>query len=536
MAASPYPGGPSPPSQAQLALAIAILKSKPPHTTIKDYILCIRNYIKTGQRERDESSQEYHLDSTAFWREAYEKSEAAQSRLLDRIYELEQRNGASALNVEPESGSKAPLRKRKTNGSPGSIALRPPKRSKTTADEKINIRKANSKFAASELGIAAGFLENATTPFLRRVHTLRKLLHRPSEPELLVTTCADICANVEQLIRLSIGPNRTKTMNSDNSSHIRSQNPGLLDILIVFEQCYPLLLQALRKVAGKDKVKNNKGIIHYHLVHLFQFILLQLHQHVLAKAKAISHLGKVSTKKGRQVPRTKTTNPLGQPLAQLSREDSQTLDSISRVLATMILSINTSRYRQIDLLEGFLFILLEHIGQMLGLVVFKELRSNSDLRTCPSKLPLPCPLAKEPTSRIEPTILEHAAVLQSYHLIWIFEQALSTLDRCGDHLKSGVRGCNITSTTSPFLAHTKKKLQNTLLRGVFGEDDAKFQDSLKLPRPVVQSRGMNGSADNIESSGENNGDWFIQELWRLLGWNTLMDNREPSTTFDSSQA
>ncbi|KMU74089.1 hypothetical protein DIZ76_016672 [Coccidioides immitis] len=160
MAASPYPGEPSPPSQAQLALAIAIVKSKPPHTTIKDYILRIRNYIKTGQRERDESSQKYHLDSTAFWREAYEKSEAAQSRLLDRIYELEQRNGASALNVEPESGSKAPLRKRKTNGSPGSIALRPPKRSKTTADEKINISKANSKFAASELGIAAGFPEN----------------------------------------------------------------------------------------------------------------------------------------------------------------------------------------------------------------------------------------------------------------------------------------------------------------------------------------------------------------------------------------
>jgi hypothetical protein len=58
-----------------------------------------------------------HLDSIAFWKQAYEQSEAAQTKLLDRIYELEQdqttpRDGLAFPEVP---ASPIPTRKRKRN-------------------------------------------------------------------------------------------------------------------------------------------------------------------------------------------------------------------------------------------------------------------------------------------------------------------------------------------------------------------------------------------------------------------------------------
>ena len=40
--------------------------------------------------KRTPAREHERLDSTAFWKQAYETSEAAQAELLDRIYELEQ--------------------------------------------------------------------------------------------------------------------------------------------------------------------------------------------------------------------------------------------------------------------------------------------------------------------------------------------------------------------------------------------------------------------------------------------------------------
>jgi hypothetical protein len=75
------------PSPAQIALALIVLKSKPNGMSLEDYFGQLRQRVlprssALGNHER--------LDSVAFWKQAYEESEAAQAKLLDRIYELEQ--------------------------------------------------------------------------------------------------------------------------------------------------------------------------------------------------------------------------------------------------------------------------------------------------------------------------------------------------------------------------------------------------------------------------------------------------------------
>jgi hypothetical protein len=59
-----------------------------------------------------------YFESVAFWQQAYERSEAAQSKLLDRIYDLEQRNETLLAKSKPIAAAEGTLEpmKRKCNG------------------------------------------------------------------------------------------------------------------------------------------------------------------------------------------------------------------------------------------------------------------------------------------------------------------------------------------------------------------------------------------------------------------------------------
>lgn len=97
------------------------------------------------------------MDSTAFWREAYEKSEAAQSQLLDKIYNLEQKNEALLLQIKPENGPKTKqTMKRGTKTDDIQLsAPPPPKRTKTTCLGRQN----------STLSFGQGWVNNGSVGF-----------------------------------------------------------------------------------------------------------------------------------------------------------------------------------------------------------------------------------------------------------------------------------------------------------------------------------------------------------------------------------
>jgi hypothetical protein len=115
------------PHPAQLALAMAIVKQKPVDLTIRgkpnayfkppktrsphlhqkynepiDHVLQIRHFIKNSKTAESSYAQDQDkfFDSVLFWQQAYERSEAEQSKLLDRIYDLERRNEALVAKVQ----------------------------------------------------------------------------------------------------------------------------------------------------------------------------------------------------------------------------------------------------------------------------------------------------------------------------------------------------------------------------------------------------------------------------------------------------
>lgn len=114
------------PSQAQLALAIAIVNFKPANISVigkqqlgqtkmsvyscrkthsellADHLQQIRLHIKGSRNQSPTSSSDKYFDSVAFWKQAYTKAESTQSKLNDRIYELEQRVETLKLKLKQE--------------------------------------------------------------------------------------------------------------------------------------------------------------------------------------------------------------------------------------------------------------------------------------------------------------------------------------------------------------------------------------------------------------------------------------------------
>jgi hypothetical protein len=68
----------------------------------------------------------------------------------------------------------------------------------------------------------------------------------------------------------------------------------------------------------------------------------------------------------------------------------------------------------------------------------------------------------------------------------------------------------------PLLSSVKTKLQNTLLKAVFGQDDPLFSDSLVQPVKPAEDRCPHSQTLDKPVS-----EWFTQEVWRLLGWEIL---------------
>jgi len=76
-----------------------------------------------------------------------------------------------------------------------------------------------------------------------------------------------------------------------------------------------------------------------------------------------------------------------------------------------------------------------------------------------------------------------------------------------------------SSFSNAFAKQVKEKLQNTLLKGVFGGDDETFRDCLQLP-PVPEN-GTGETPPSQVDPAELTPEWFTGEVWRILGWDIL---------------
>ncbi|KAK2836946.1 hypothetical protein FQN49_006563 [Arthroderma sp. PD_2] len=509
------------PSQFQLALALAVVKSMPSDTSIREHIQKLRDYIATGKRTRLETiGQENHLDSTAFWREAYEKSEAAQSKLLDKIYELEQRNETRVLRGGWDSAfDVTPLEHNKTMASPKRPpSSRPSKRAKTMSIESQIGAQPNSRNWLEHNFGNFQFYGGSTTHLMRNFHTLQTLLRKKTNPEAIADTVVAVCSRLEAVL-LSAVRDETTQRPSVKRGKGPMQSP-LQQISQILAWIYPAILQGLTRTSSIREANASAGLMVYRITKLFQLIMQQSYHYALKKADP-GHSDERTSARARQRSKTKATRQKKKPPIKPPPGTESILACFAHMTSIMFVSMDPGKPEHKGLLEGLTFVILEHIGMVLGITIFKDLSSDAESATVNPKLCLPACLTTTDSSirTLTPEIAEAAAAWNSKHLVWLLEKAMLYMDK---HQKTTEQASISVdkASSSNILAGARAKLQRTLLKGVFGADDVSFGDSLNFPSEIASN--TNRSEPSIDPQ-ECPGEWFTQEVWTLLGWESLLE-------------
>ncbi|BDD55910.1 hypothetical protein MPDQ_003288 [Monascus purpureus] len=512
----------TPPSQPQIALALAIVKQKPTEIDLKEYLPQIRQYIKTTRDFCRATSQDKFFDSVSFWQQAYEKSEAEQSKLLDRIYELEQRNAALATKIKPRDAAASleeelgPLSSKRKTASKSSVNR---KRAKTQVSTGANHNN-SSQMRSDNLSNGIEDLEGVTTSFMRNFFSLQKVLQkRPSCSNIVLAAVALCEATAKELLN-AVDQNQVKDSTcrlKPARTVLRTEIPDFTSVLHGVEIAIGLLYQALNKLSGTGG-KRDLGQVTYHLVRLFDDTMVVLQKHCKARTNKSTATSKAGTKYQRTKQSAKSKHSkMSRPVeAHLSTTGDDVSMHITRLLSTMALSLDPSSAEHRDLLEGFLFILLSRVGKLLCLFVFRDLRLHPDLKVNTAKLPLPEGLIEADMSEVS----LHSAQLEAKHLVWLLERVLAFLDTVPSLPSSPSQK---QALNGEFILGIKEKLQSTLLQAVFGANDPLFQQSLKYPaRP--ESSELDRLRKCVQVPEQSVPDWFTQEVWRLLGWDILVKN------------
>ncbi|RHZ52205.1 uncharacterized protein CDV56_102059 [Aspergillus thermomutatus] len=503
--------GNSMPSQAQLALAMAIVKQKPAGMDIQDYVLQIRKNIKNAEDCGRVYLEDRFFDSVSFWQHAYERSEAEQSRLMDRIYELEQRNEALLAKLQPQnplSQENAQVSaKRKANGN-----VNARKRAKTQVN--LQSQAAGMALETSKLAEQPEYMEESTASFMRHFYALQRVIQRRPNSLTIVQSSADLCEVAAQEVLTAVQW-RGHTIRPSKKPVLQAKRPQLEQVLRSVECAFQLILQALKRLPETENVLQSKGQLAYHLIRLYQAIATALEQYCISKSGQISaSTGSSKAPKNKQSRKSKSTKAC-QELENLTTTPvDEVASQISQLLGSIVISLNLSYAVHRTLFEGLLYVLLTRVGTLLCIFVFQDLQIRPDLHVDPTKLPLPQGLQG---IKLDDQSLR-AMQMEAKYLIWPLERSLALLDVCTS--SSSTLGPQDAPETMAWIAKTKQQLQGTLLQALFGSDRSVFPHTLQQPENL-DTHALERLQNCTQIPKQSVPDWFMQEIWRLLGWDLL---------------
>ena len=192
--------------------------------------------------------------------------------------------------------------------------------------------------------------------------------------------------------------------------------------------------------------------------------------------------------------------------------------TLCELTITMMRCLDVTIPSHMEVLEGFLFLLLKRVGQALKVFVFdngilQDLECDSIGSTAPNGI-----------------AINHQTIeAQAPCLIYLLEEAQSftrTFNIPTQPVPSSaeVPQKSATSSSTPFNTtlsnHAHIRLQHTLLTAVFGDQTrSDFQAAFTPPNVPTGDNVAAGFSEEIRAEGVK--DWFKQEVWRIIGWDAL---------------
>ena len=539
-----------------------------------------------------------HLDTIAYWRNAYIKSEETQVQLRARVAELEQgEQGVGGTTLRTLALPRSPRKRKRTAtdlAGTSSDGGRKQARVRTTStipstqkeghmDSRLEL--GTSQDSRRDMSVVTERIESSAlrpcNPLIHNLYLLQEVLaQRGSDPGELATALCGVSASICKLILAmhsskdvqnarSSPVDNSEICKHDGSAALSRPCEDLKTTLLAIQHAFPSLLEGLHRLNDLPGGPQARGQVVWSLTKTFDGLLEQIYSlstiHAPQPPKPAPRVSRSRTETQLLVtatPEETQSRPKTRVPCQACRKRHRKCDgrvptcrncedwktqckrdihpssgnapsskspppftappesalTLCELTITMMRCLDVTIPSHMEVLEGFLFLLLKRVGQTLKVFVFEDgilqdPKFNGIGSTAPNG----------------PAINHQVIEARAPCLIYLLEQAQSfmlTLNSQPQAIPNSTelpqKPTNPSSTpSSPTLSnHAYIRLQHTLLTAVFGDQArSDFQAPFTPPNAPIGENVTTKFSEGIRAEGVR--DWFKQEVWRIIGWDAL---------------
>jgi hypothetical protein len=295
--------------------------------------------------------------------------------------------------------------------------------------------------------------------------------------------------------------------------HATNNAIALQDICPQIVNSYTLLLSAVNAIPSNTQDSRALNNAVNSLTALFLTFLGSIHK--LALDEITRQEGEERSKRRKPKSNTKATKKASEP-DQASFTESAAL--LARTIRRFITSLDLNRITHCRIFKSVLSALLDHVGSSLSLLVFADPQQLDEVDA-----PIEQPCGLQHVAHVDTSTALAVAELEGPYLICILKPALGHLQQSRlDMLirsREIIAGSRTDIDNEALLQKIEKRLGDTLLRAVFGDEDQGFREAFSRqasPEDDVAEETVRDAREEDDKSK-----WYIGQLWELLGWDML---------------
>ena len=272
---------------------------------------------------------------------------------------------------------------------------------------------------------------------------------------------------------------------------------------------HTLILSALSATRpGSDLLHSTSSIIA-----VFQTLLDTLHKRTLDETRRRTEQWSSKERKAKS-----NTKAMKDPPEHRTASFTLSATLLVRTAQHMVAAFDLDASHHCQVFKSVLSVLIDEVGSVLSLFVFVDPQD-----TAMNGNPIEQTRQWRQKSGDDMSMIVAAAEIKAPYVLAVLKFALRFLREREHALPVRSReiiGGTLTDIDNDLLARNiEKRLQNTLMRGIFGPGDGKFTEAFMRPstpesndiRAVLEDPGA-------ECDGP---EWFIGQIWELLGWDIL---------------
>ncbi|KAF9692970.1 hypothetical protein EKO04_009070 [Ascochyta lentis] len=510
------PSDPFAPSSAHVALAIALIRAKPPGISARDYVLRLRSQVRPGSTGSENHEHGHYLDLVTYWKEQCQRLQDECDNLRSENIKLERSNHSltSRTSCTPDIVSVNTMNTSKRKARTAS-PTRNAKRPKGT-------QQVENSTAETEEVIEDDFefldsLGPEGTNLTESLFTTYKLCRTASQDAdtlcfTLVHT-ANALGKVIRLVAHKHGQLSRQGLQTSAPASLDQDKSNFALATTICARAFMAVLVGLGKMADISDDQRLSSLVVCELADMFKTVLAAMEsvaRHTAQQRRSQA----VDSKRAKEAAAVKVP------------KESVPARALAHLLIGFLGFLDKTNAIHQQIFDGFVYLLLECVGRRLYYCTFGRHRSSTvegDVE------PLPEPKSSEEAVKRETEAL--GTRLEMKALVLVLERAMGLAP---NHMNSQTPNAsrsqkklgrtlslkNLPPASRARLSPlAKDRLQRTLVACMYGDKmDDEFLDVLTKPMPSMRF----GSLQNV-GRVENHDveEWYKKEVWRLVGWDVL---------------